>query len=159
MAAFAIALTILDPGDPTVGEFEFAGSAQRAAEMMAEWGESGRDLARLSLWLDFGFLLSYGSFFALAALATRDFARSHGLRLLAAVGIVAPLCAALAACFDAVENVNLLLVLGGHGGSVSPVLATVCASIKWVLILIAIAYVLWGLIARLLQRVRADEGY
>ena len=158
MAAFAVTLAIVDPGNPTVGEFEFAGSERRAAEMMAEWGAGGRDLARLSLWLDFGFLLSYGSFFLLAGLATRDFARARGLRLLAAVGLVAPFCAAIAAGFDAVENVNLLLVLGGHGGSVSPVLATVCASIKWVLILIAIAYVLWGLAERLLLRVRADRG-
>ena len=97
-------------------------------------------------------MASYGAFFTLAGLATRDFARGRDLRRLAAAGTVAPFCAAAAAGFDALENIALLLVLGGHGGSVGPAFATACASIKFVLIAIAIAYVLWGLIVRLLGR-------
>jgi hypothetical protein len=157
MVAFDIGLIYIDrrlqaTGGPGILSFEFVRDEERAAQFMGEWGAHGRDLARLSLWVDFGFMLSYGAFFTLAALATRDFARSRGLRSLAAVGIVAPFCAAIAAMFDAGENVNLLLVLGGHGGSVSPALATICASIKFVLITIAILYVLWGLASRLLRR-------
>jgi hypothetical protein len=39
-------------------------------------------------------MLSYGAFFTLAAIKTRDFARENGLRRLATVGIAAPLSAA-----------------------------------------------------------------
>lgn len=147
-----------DAGGPSILGFEFAGSEQQAAKVMAEWGASGRDYARWSLWLDYGFMLSYGSFVALAALATRDFAREGGLQRLAAVGAVAPIAAVSAACFDAAENVFLLLTLGGHGGSFGPPIATVCASLKFALIAFAIAYVLWGLAARLLRTRRARQA-
>lgn len=161
--AFNVALSLLDrkmqdAGGPSILGFEFAGSVGRAVEITAEWGESGRDYARWSLLIDFGFMLSYGSFFALAALATRDFARERGLRRLAAVGVFAPAAAIGAASFDAVENVFLLLTLGGHGGTVGPPAATVCASVKFLLIGFAIVCVLWGLASRLRRRRRRIEA-
>jgi hypothetical protein len=159
MVAFYIALIVLDQrlkatGGPSILWLEFADSQQRAAEIMAEWGSHGRDLARLSLWIDFGLMLIYGTFFTLAALATRDFAREHGLRALAAAGVLAPVFAAAAALFDAAENIAWLLVLGGRGGSFAPPFATACASLKFLLIGLAILYVLWGLISRLTLRGR-----
>lgn len=111
---------------------------------MAEWGSYGRHLARLGLWLDFGYLLSYGTFFFLAGLAVRDMARRRGWRRMAAAGRVLPYCAVLAALFDATEDVALLLVLGGHGGTVAPPLVTACSALKWALIAAAIAYALCG---------------
>ena len=61
MVAFYVPLVILeqklkDTGGPGIVDFEFVGSAERAAEMLAEWGEDGRDYARWSLWIDFGFM-------------------------------------------------------------------------------------------------------
>jgi hypothetical protein len=156
MVAFYVPLVIIDQGlkdtgGPSILDFEFVGSQQRAAEILAEWGDHGRDLARWSLWIDFGFMASYGAFFTVAAIATRDFARRRGLRMLAAAGLAAPFFAAFAAVFDAAENTALLLILGDHGGEIAPPFATVCASIKFLLITPAIAYVLWGLTARLLR--------
>lgn len=145
-------------GGPSILGFEFAGSEQQAAKVMAEWGTSGRHYARWSLWLDYAFMASYGSFFALAAVATRHFARAGGRQRLAAVGAVAPIAAVAAVCFDATENALLLLTLGGHSGSFGPPVATVCASLKFALIAFAIAYVLWGLAARLLQIRRAGQA-
>jgi hypothetical protein len=149
---------MMDAGGPSIIDFEFAGSKQQAAKIVAEWGAGGRDYARWSLWLDYGFMLSYGSFFALAGIATRDFARQSGMRRLAAVGVVAPIAAVAAAGFDATENIFLLLTLGGHGGSFGPPIATVCASLKFALIAFAIAYVLWGLAARLFRVRRAGQA-
>jgi hypothetical protein len=146
--AFGVIERSLPQGTPGVIEYEFVGSEDRATEMLAEWGGAGKDDIRLSLWIDYGFMLVYGAFFTLAGLATRDFARERGLAALASAGRWAPWCAAGAALFDALENANLLLILSGHGGSVSPPLATACASVKFVLIAIAIGYVLWGLVAR-----------
>ena len=146
--AFGVIERSLPEGTPGVIQYEFVGSEDRAAEMLAEWGDAGQDDIRLSLWIDYGFMLVYGAFFTLAGLATRDFARERGKQALASVGRWAPWCAVGAAAFDALENANLLLILGGHGGSVSPPLATACASVKFLLIAIAIGYVLWGLAAR-----------
>lgn len=152
MVAFAITILVIGLGikGPKIFEFEFAGSAQRATEIMAEWGDQGRDGARLSLWIDFGFMLSYGAFFTLAAIATRESAREQGWRTLATVGIAAPFFAAFAVLFDAAENVALLLILGGRGGNVAPLFATACASLKSLLITLGIVYALLGLIVRLL---------
>jgi hypothetical protein len=154
MVAFDIALLLIDrrlqaTGGASILGFEFAGSEQGATQIMAEWGEHGRDLARWSLWIDFGFMLSYGAFFTLAAIATRDFARERDLHLLGTAGVVTPIFAASAALFDAAENIALLIVLGGDGGSLAAPFAAVCASLKFLLIALAIAYVLWGLLRRL----------
>lgn len=161
MVAFYIPLVVLeqelkDTGGPGILAYEFVGSADRAAEMLAEWDGHGRDLARWSLWIDFGFMAGYGAFLAFASLATRDWARRHGRSALATAGTVAPFAAVGAALFDALENTALLLILGGHGGDAAPPLATVCAVIKFVLVGLAIAYVIWGLVARGLAR--GDQG-
>jgi hypothetical protein len=159
--AFYIVLIVIDQrlkdtGGPSILGLEFAGSADRVSEIASEWGTHGVYLARLSLWIDFGFMLSYGAFFTLAGLVTRDFARDHGRRALAAAGLVVPYFAAAAAIFDAGENSIWLLALGGHATSLALV-ATGCAIAKFVLIAIAIAYAVCGLIAWLWS-LRRDES-
>lgn len=152
--AFWIALVVIErslpSGTPGIIDFEFVRNADRAARYLAEWGTDGRDSVRLSLIVDYGFMVSYGAFVTLAGLATRDFGREHEHRALALAGHVVPWFAAAAAVFDAGENSFLLLIVSGDGGSAAPVLATVCATIKWVLIVVALAYAAWGLGARLL---------
>jgi hypothetical protein len=154
MAAFYVAFGIIDAslkdtGGPSILGLEFAGSADRLEEIFAEWGAHGRDLARLSLWIDFPFMAVYGAFFALASLATRDFARAHYQRALAVAGTFAPAFAIAAALFDAAENILWLLLLGGHLGDAAPPIATGCAVVKFILLGLTIAYVVWGLAARL----------
>ena len=75
--AFGVIERSLPEGTPGVIQYEFVGSEDRAAEMLAEWGDAGQDDIRLSLWIDYGFMLVYGAFFTLAGLATRDFARER----------------------------------------------------------------------------------
>jgi hypothetical protein len=157
--AFTAILELIDPSHvshgPTILNFEFAGSQSRAAQIVAEWGTKGRSAARLSLVLDYGYMLSYGLFFALAGFAVRDTARARGWRRLAAVGVVVPFFALAAATFDASENVALLLTLAGNGGSLAPPFAAVCSALKFALIGIAILYAICGLTlwlrSRLLQ--------
>jgi hypothetical protein len=151
--AFTVILELVDPsrqgaGTPSILDFEFAASHARAAQIISEWGPKGRNAARLSLILDYGYMLSYGLFFALAGFAIRDTARAHGWQRFAAVGVVVPFFALTAATFDASENVALLLTLAGNGGSFAPLFATVCSTIKFTLIGIAILYVLCGLAVR-----------
>ena len=141
-------------GGPGIVGFELAGERARANEILADWGRSGREAARLSLWLDFPYLVAYGAFWSLAVAATRDWAASRRSARLARLGgflVAFPLAAA---ALDAVENVGLLVVLGGGGGSFAPALATVCALAKFALATLAILYVLAGLVARLAARRR-----
>jgi hypothetical protein len=151
--AFTVILELIDPSHvshgPTILDFEFAGSRSHAEQIMAEWGAKGRSAAHLSLVLDYGYMLSYGLFFALAGFAVRDAARARGWRRLAAIGVIVPFFALAAATFDASENVALLLTLAGNGGSLAPPLAAVCSAIKFTLIAIAILDALSGLTVRL----------
>jgi hypothetical protein len=137
-----------DTGGPGMVPFELTGGQDRADEILAEWGEEGQDAARESLWIDFGFLLAYGTFLTLALAATRDLARERGWRRLAGLGRVVVYFGALGAAFDALENTCLLLTLDG-AGSAYPLLATVFATCKFILLAVAIAYLLAGLAMRL----------
>jgi hypothetical protein len=153
--AFTVILELIDPSHshgPTILDFEFARTPQRAAQIVAEWGVKGRSAAHLSLVLDYGYMLSYGLFFALAGFAIRDTARARGWRRLSAAGVIVPFLAVAAAMFDASENVALLLTLAGRGGSFAPPFATVCSAIKFTLIGVAILYVLCGLGVRFRPR-------
>ncbi len=147
--AFTVVLEVIDPSNvshgPTILDFEFAGSNVRAAQIVAEWAAKGRSAAHLSLLLDYGYMLSYGLFFAFAGFAVRDMARAREWQRLAAIGVVVPFFALAAACFDASENVALLLMFAGHGGSFAPPFAAVCSAIKFTLISIAILYAVCGL--------------
>lgn len=162
--AFTVILELVDPsrqvaGAPSILDFEFAASHARAAQIMSEWGSKGRHAAHLSLILDYGYMLSYGLFFALAGFAVRDSARARGWLRLAAVGVIVPFFAIAAAMFDASENVALLFTLAGNGGSFGPRFATVCSTIKFTLIGIAILYVLCGLAAHVRAgRLPSPEG-
>lgn len=136
---------------PGMVPFELTGGQDRAGEILSEWGEDGQDAARESLWIDFGFLLAYGTFLTLALLAVRDLARARSWRRLAATGGFIVFFGALGAAFDALENICLLLTLDGAGAAF-PLLATIFAACKFALLTIAIAYLLAGLATRLFSR-------
>jgi len=137
-----------DTGGPGMIQFELTGGQDRADEILAEWGEDGQDAARQSLWIDFGFMLAYGTFLTLALAAVRDLARERSWRRLTTIGGVVVSFGALGAAFDALENVCLLLTLGASGAAF-PLLATIFAACKFVLIALAIAYLITGLAMRL----------
>jgi hypothetical protein len=133
VALGAIDLRIQDTGGPGIVEYEFSGSEERVAEALAEWGEGGADDARLSLWLDYAFMLAYAAFLTLAVLAARDAARRRGWVGLARAGSVLAYFPPAAAAFDALENVGLLVALEGNGGDIAPLLAAICAALKFAL--------------------------
>jgi hypothetical protein len=141
-----------DAGGPGIVGFELAGTERRAHEILADWGGKGHDAARLSLWIDYLYLLAYGAFFAVAVRATRDLARERGWRALGRPGDWIAAVPLAAAGFDALEDAGLLLALGRHGGAAAPAFAAACAYAKFVLSTAAVLYVLAGLIARLAGR-------
>ena len=77
-------------------------------------------------------------------------------RRLAAIGAVVASFGALGAGFDALENVCLLLTLGGAGAAL-PLLATIFATCKFILVAIAIAYLVAGLATRVIDRGQVER--
>ena len=92
-------------GGPGIIAFELAGNASRAEDTMDAWGSEGQRYARLSLWLDFGYMLTYGALTALLLDGARR-RRGHPAAL--------PALAAVAVAGDAVEGISLLNVLKGR---------------------------------------------
>jgi hypothetical protein len=157
--ALAVFLAAVDPamkaeGNPTIVDFELAGDRDGADQIVADWGEQGKDAARLSLWVDFAYLLTYGAFLALATATMRELARRRGWRRLAAGGGVVLVAALGAPLFDAIEDIWLLLALAGHGGDLAPRLAAICASLKFALLTVTLAYLLAGLVTMARRRTR-----
>ena len=130
-----------DEGGPGIVGFELAGSREDSRWILAEWGRDGRDAARLSLWLDFAYLVMYAAFWALAVRAARDAAALRGWRSLAGAGGRLWRLPIVAAAFDVAENVSLLVLLGDGGGSGLPFLASLFASVKFAALAVSIGYV------------------
>jgi pimeloyl-ACP methyl ester carboxylesterase len=151
----AFDLRMQDAGGHGIVDFELAGSLDHSRRMLEFWGHDGHVAARWSLWFDYGYLIAYGAFVALAVAGLRDTARRRGWGRFARVAAVLVAFPIAAAAFDAVEDVGLLLALGRHGGAVAPRLATVCAIAKFVLIEIAIVFVIVALVRLALERWRA----
>ena len=137
---------------PGMVPFELNGGQGRADEILAEWGEDGRGAARDQLWIDYGFMLAYGTFLGLAGAAVRDLCRDRGLRGLSRFGAVATWFGPFAAGFDALENACLLLTIGGAGAAF-PFLATIFAVCKFALLAAAIAYPIAGMAGLLGSRI------
>jgi hypothetical protein len=140
-------LRMRDSGGPGIVGFEFAWDEQGASEIRADWGDEGQDAARLSLWLDFLYLVAYATLVTLAVAGVRDLAQRRGLWRIAAAGAAVIAFPVAAACFDALEDVGLLIALDGSGGETAPMLAAICATLKFALITAAIVYIVVGLIA------------
>ena len=116
--------------------FELAASAERAGAILGSWDNSARTRAMLIQGIDFLYLFVYPAWFSLSiALVATAFGRlwlSAGSRLSWAVLCAAPL--------DAVENLALIRQLMQGPSEFSAQLAWWCAVPKFVLVLIALAY-------------------
>ena len=131
--------------------FEFAGSQAVAQRILAAWDERARVYAAFSLGFDYLFMLTYAVTLALACrLAEGPWqARTRRGGALGEYLAVGQLAAAL---FDGVENLGLWRILAGATADGWPILAALCAGIKFVLIVLGLGYSLVGFGLFLQQR-------
>jgi hypothetical protein len=122
-------------GGPGIIAFELAGSESRAEDMKAAWGPEGQRMARLSLWLDFGYMLTYGAMTAVLLDRTRR-RRGHPA--------VLPALAMGAVAGDAIEGISLLSVLNGERVAANARRAKTAALAKFGLLAAALGYVAVG---------------
>jgi hypothetical protein len=147
MVLALIDLRIRDTGGSGIIAFEFEFTSENARDTLAKWGEAGRSDAKLSLWLDYPFLIAYAAFFSLAVTklcAVLDWRRWEFLALF-------PLAAAMC---DAVENAGLLMTIGQEGAQPWPLIGGVFASVKFLLLTPVQLFVLAGFAVWLIRRVR-----
>ncbi|MCZ8380322.1 hypothetical protein O6P37_15745 [Mycobacterium sp. CPCC 205372] len=119
-------------GGPGIIPFELARTPARAESIMSRWGPRGRRAARASLWLDFGYMATYGVLVSLHVDRARRIFGHPPVPVLMVMGAVAG---------DAVEGVSLLNVLSGNRIAVYTRRAHLAASIKFALLAAAGGYV------------------
>lgn len=150
LAVGALALPALDDmGDVGIVEFELARTSEQASEYYAVLGDSGRDAARESLYLDYPFLILYGLLYAAVCLVVAARAAERGMSRLASWGRPLAWCGLGAAACDAIENVALLRVLNGHTDQPWPGIAFSFATAKFVLTAAVVLYALVGFLLTL----------
>ena len=146
----ALALpSIDDMGDVGIIEFELARTSEQASEYYGELGESGRDAAEDSLYLDYPYLILYALFYGFACLVVAARAEERGMARLAGWGRPLAWGSAIAAACDAAENLALLRVLDGHTDQPWPGLAFTFASVKFLLLTAATIYIVVGFLLTL----------
>jgi hypothetical protein len=146
-AMAALDLSMQSTGGPGIVGYELAWSTDRVTQILAEWGQVGQDAARLSLLIDFAYLIAYGVFLTLAVLALREAAGARGWEGYARHGKTIAFLPAVAATCDAAEDLGLLIMLEGHGATQIPPLPALFAMAKFVALAIVLVYVAVGLAA------------
>jgi hypothetical protein len=123
--------------------FELAGNILAAERMLESWGDAGRVYAGLSLGLDYLFLATYAFGIGLGCvLVARSL--SQRSRFLTAAGIVLAWAQFGAALLDGLENYALIRVLLGSQHKLWSLLAQLWASLKFLLVVLGLVYVVFG---------------
>lgn len=141
-----------EQGGYGIVSYELAYSADKADDILTAWGPGGEKAARSSLLIDYAFMPSYALLFTgitlLIARAQLGGLQGYGLWLVP--GQIA------AALFDALENAMLLTMLGTAGNvpAVPPVIAGISATLKFLLLALAILYWIVCGLAWVVRRLR-----
>ncbi len=129
------------PAAPSgIVSFELAWSPGNAQAMVSSWSEYARLLAAFGLGFDFLFMPIYALALSLGILLAAG--RQRGA--LSALGAWMGWAALLAPLFDTVENYGLLHSLLSPLISLWPLVASICATVKFALLLLGLAYAIIG---------------
>lgn len=120
--------------------FELARTEQRAAEMLASWSPDARLRAAFGLGLDYLFMVSYAAAIGLACAHVAASLPNWPARL----GRFLAWGLAVAALLDAIENVALWQQLLNGAAGRWALLAWLCASLKFTLVVAGLLFVLAG---------------
>ena len=130
-----------------VVSFELTFTEDRAVSILDTW--RARDLvgrARREIRRDYAFIVFYTLFIGGACLCADVLLQDRAARL-PALGRWFAAATVVAAALDAVENWAMLRMLDGPVKQPWPLLASACASLKFVLVILALAFLLASLVA------------
>ncbi len=139
----------IGPAQPTIVDFELAGSVDKAGQIVTAWNETDRIRAGFNLGFDYLYMPLYSTTIALGCILAIGAMKSSAWR---SIGLLLAWGLWLAAISDAIENVALLTILLGSNVAPWPQVAQVCATIKFGLILAGLLYVAAGGMRKLVSR-------
>ena len=139
----------IGPYSPNIVDFEFSRSVERANVILKAWNEVAKIQAGFSLGLDFLYIPIYSTTIALACVWAAN--KLGGNPVWHNVGMLFAWGQWLAALLDCVENYALLMMLQGTVADPYPALAALCATIKFSLILLGLAFCAIVAIVRIIK--------
>ena len=148
----------MDMRGVSILDLEFISTGAGAQKQVNQLGPDGVDAAKTSLYLDFPMLITYAIALSAACAVLASRAAERGSAGLAAAGRIIVWAAPVAAALDAIENVSLLRVLGGHVDQPWPALVFGAASVKFALLAVVVVYLVVGLAITLRRRETAAEA-
>ena len=127
--------------------YEFAGSAEAGREIVNSWNCTERLIVSFVLGYDFLFMVLYSVAICVSCIWASQTLRAPEWVISAA--IVLAYAQFLAAIFDAIENINLLIgLLYPEDSGVAFPIAAVCAGLKFVIVIVGILFVTVALLQR-----------
>lgn len=134
-------------------QFELMRTSSEAVRLTSLLGSDGLAAARQQLYVDFVYLVLYGIALSGACVLVGARAARRGHPALAEAGQAFAVVAVVAAACDFAENVALLVVTHGHTAQPWPGAASAFAASKFLLLAVALLYVVIGLLATLSNRI------
>lgn len=131
--------------------FELAKTIDKTELILLSWDSNAKISAGLSLGIDFLFLISYSIFIATSCLLVA-YKYKDIKPIIYKIGITLAYLQFVAALFDAIENVALIKLLLGSQNAIYPSIAFYFATMKFLLIILAIVYILSSLIVLIFQK-------
>ncbi|MCW5910110.1 MAG: hypothetical protein KIT62_03500 [Cyclobacteriaceae bacterium] len=133
---------------PNIVAFEFARTVDNAITIFMQWGISGVEKAKMSLYFDFVFLVLYSWAISLGCKVVAQYVN---IPRLAKTGALLARVIWVAAACDFIENVSLLMAIQEmHAGLME--LAFWMAGIKFTIVGIALLFIIIGTFSGLLNR-------
>ena len=130
------------PVKPSPIRLEFPWTQRGAHEILSQWDDAAKDAVRKNLVLDFIFIVSYvGGLVVAGAMASAALGPAPWAGAAITWAVIA------AGLLDVCENIGQFAMLGGWCGAFWPLLTSVCATVKFLLVIIATLYALCGLVA------------
>ena len=119
---------------------EFAYDNDHAAKILNAWQPDEKiNIARKNTYIDFVFLLFYSIFlFYSCKYLSKNF--TGNLRMF---GVFLSKASLIAGGLDILENSGMLITLSGNPSGIILLATAICATIKWLLALLAILYVVF----------------
>ena len=133
-------------------EFEFAWTSENIKKIFKAWGQEGINKQIFVTWIDFLYIPSYGFFSAglILFISRKLEGKSQN------IGLHITLLPFIAGIFDVIENINLLLMLTNETyiWSSSPFIASLCASIKFGLLCLALIFFIIAVLMILIKKLK-----
>jgi hypothetical protein len=144
-----VGFRFIGPAEPSIVDFELAGTTDRTAEIINAWDMQDRIRAGFNLGFDYLYMPVYSTLIALACVWGAGVLASRQWRV---TGLLLGWGLWAAVLFDAVENAMLTVVLFDTVAAPYPQVAQVCAILKFGLIVLGLVFVVVAAVAYLVRR-------